>query len=50
MLDHTVYSSMVRRCDVIPLTDYAEASWLLADLARAGWPATTLAPHLNVRR
>ncbi|MFF7240258.1 hypothetical protein [Streptomyces collinus] len=30
------------------LTDSAEASWLLADLARAGWPATTLAHRLDV--
>ncbi|TKS96094.1 DUF3261 domain-containing protein [Streptomyces lasalocidi] len=30
------------------LTDSAEASRLLADLARAGWPATTLAQNLNV--
>ncbi|WP_317447653.1 hypothetical protein [Streptomyces collinus] len=30
------------------LTDSAEASWRLADLARAGWPATTLAQHLDV--
>ncbi|MFK4119978.1 hypothetical protein [Streptomyces longwoodensis] len=30
------------------LTDSAEASRLLADLARAGWPATTLAQRLNV--
>ncbi|WP_093471506.1 MULTISPECIES: hypothetical protein [unclassified Streptomyces] len=30
------------------LTGSAEASRLLADLARAGWPATTLAQHLNV--
>ncbi|MFD9098997.1 hypothetical protein [Streptomyces collinus] len=30
------------------LTDFAEASWLLADLARAGWPATTLAQRLDV--
>nr|WP_317447716.1 hypothetical protein [Streptomyces collinus] len=30
------------------LTDSAEASRLLADLARAGWPATTLAQRLDV--
>ncbi|MGW5280573.1 hypothetical protein ACWERI_14185 [Streptomyces collinus] len=30
------------------LTDSTEASWLLADLARAGWPATTLAQHLVI--
>ncbi|WP_157858062.1 hypothetical protein [Streptomyces durhamensis] len=30
------------------LTDSTEASRLLADLARAGWPATTLAQHLAV--
>ncbi|MGW1986945.1 hypothetical protein ACWCPJ_31540 [Streptomyces collinus] len=30
------------------LTGSAEASWLLADLARAGWPATALAEHLDV--
>ncbi|MEV7691441.1 hypothetical protein [Streptomyces bungoensis] len=30
------------------LTDSAEASRLLADLARAGWPATTLAKRLNI--
>ncbi|MET8582204.1 hypothetical protein ABZX39_15120 [Streptomyces collinus] len=30
------------------LTGSTEASRLLADLARAGWPATTLAQHLNV--
>ncbi|SEE67445.1 hypothetical protein SAMN05216532_8317 [Streptomyces sp. 2231.1] len=30
------------------LTDSTEASGLLADLARAGWPATTLAQRLGV--
>ncbi|MFE5406926.1 hypothetical protein ACFQ9Z_37715 [Streptomyces sp. NPDC056580] len=30
------------------LTDSTEASRLLADLARAGWPATTLAKRLNI--
>ncbi|MEU7061703.1 hypothetical protein [Streptomyces sp. NPDC046197] len=30
------------------LTDSTEASRLLADLARAGWPATTLAQRLDV--
>lgn len=38
-----------RRTPTAPgLTDAVEASRLLADLARAGWPATTLAQRLNV--
>ncbi|WP_250403763.1 hypothetical protein [Streptomyces cellostaticus] len=37
-----------RTPDAPGLTDSAEASRLLADLARAGWPATTLALRLGV--
>ncbi|PKW05000.1 hypothetical protein SAMN05428944_0064 [Streptomyces sp. 1222.5] len=38
-----------RRSPTAPgLTDATEASRLLADLARAGWPATTLARRLDV--
>ncbi|MEU2058019.1 hypothetical protein [Streptomyces bungoensis] len=37
-----------RNPDAPGLTDSTEASWLLADLARAGWPATALAKRLDI--